>query len=302
MMQQTTDKGASGVMLEERIEAIPLPVSDIDRAKHFYEKLGWRVDVDFHVPFVHFRTVQITPPGSTCSIQLGTDLTKAAPGSLQSLLLVVKDIEVARTDIAQRGIDVGEVYHVELGKSPEQGVDPDHRSYMSLADFKDPDGNGWRLQEVTQRLPGRGGEPPESSEQKIEAIPLPVSDLDRAKQFYAKLGWQVDIDYIAPSGNFRIIQCTPPGSQCSIQFGGGRTTASPGSVQGLLLVVKDIEAARSELVNAGIEVGEVYHSGLKPHEPGPALFRLSYLTYADFKDPEGNSWRLQEITHRLPGR
>jgi catechol 2,3-dioxygenase-like lactoylglutathione lyase family enzyme len=301
-MQQTVDKGPATVALEERIEAIPLPVSDIDRAKQFYEKLGWRVDVDFHVPFVHFRTVQITPRGSPCSIQIGTGLTAAAPGSLQGLLLVVKDVEAARADIMQRGIDIGEVYHVELGKGPEPGADPQRRSYSSFVDFKDPDGNGWRLQEITQRLPGRGGGPPDTSEQKIEAIPLPVSDLDRAKQFYEKLGWQLDIDYVAPAGDFRVIQFTPPGSQCSIQFGGGRTTASPGSVQGLLLVVKDIEAARADIVSRGIEIGDVYHSGLKPHEPGPALFRLSYLTYADLNDPDGNSWRLQEITHRFPGR
>jgi len=126
--------------------------------------------------------------------------------------------------------------------------------------------------------------------------------LDRAKQFYEKLGWVLDIDFVAPSGDFRVIQITPPGSPCSIQFGGGRTTAVPGSVQGLLLVVHDIEEARAALVKRGIDVGEVYHVGLKPHEPGPALFHLSYLTYADFKDPDGNGWRLQEITHRLPGR
>lgn len=301
-MHQTVDQGATGVILEERIEAIPLPVSDVDRAKQFYEKLGWRVDVDFHVPFVRFRMVQITPPGSPCSIQIGTGLTTAAPGSLQGLLLVVKDVAATRADIAQRGIDIGEVYHVELGKAPEPGVDPQHRSYSSFADFKDPDGNGWRLQEITQRLPGRDGDTPDTSDQKIESISLPVSDMDRAKQFYEKLGWQLDIDYVAPSGNFRAIQFTPPGSQCSIQFARAGTTASPGFVQGLLLVVKDIEAARADIAQRGIQIGEVYHSGLKPHEPGPALFRLSYLTYADLNDPDGNNWRLQEITHRLPGR
>lgn len=301
-MKEISEKGTTGTVMQERLEAIPLPVSDIDRAKQFYEKLGWRVDVDFHVPFSRFRTVQITPPGSLCSIQIGTDVTSAAPGSVQGVLLVVKDIEAARADIASRGIDIGEVYHTVLGKGSEPGIDPEHRSYSSLADFRDPDGNGWRLQEITQRLPGREGAIADTSQERIEAIPLPVSDLDRAKQFYEKLGWILDIDYVAPSGNVRVIQFTPPGSPCSIQFGGGRTMAAAGSVQGLLLVVNDIEEARADVASRGIDIGEVYHVGLKPHEPGPALFHLSYLTYADFKDPDGNGWRLQEITHRLPGR
>ena len=153
-MKEPIDKDATGIVLQKRLEAIPLPVSDIDRAKDFYEKLGWRVDVDFHVPFSRFRTVQITPPGSLCSIQIGTDVTSAAPGSVQAVLLVVKDIEASRADIASRGIDIGEVYHTGL-KPHEPGPALFHLSYLTYADFKDPDGNGWRLQEVTHRIPGR---------------------------------------------------------------------------------------------------------------------------------------------------
>jgi predicted enzyme related to lactoylglutathione lyase len=140
-------------------------------------------------------------------------------------------------------------------------------------------------------------------EERIEALPLPVTDLDRAKQFYEKLGWRLDIDYRAPDSDFRVIQFTPPGSACSIQLGGGRTTGEPGSAQGLLLVVKDIEAARADIFARGIDIGEVYHLGLGGgHKPGPAPFHLSYVSYADFNDPDGNGWRLQEIKHRLPGR
>jgi predicted enzyme related to lactoylglutathione lyase len=154
-MKEAIDKGATGAMLEERFEAIPIPVADIDRAKQFYEQLGWRLDVDFKVPGGHFRIVQFTPPGSPCSIQFGSSATTAEPGSLQGMLIAVKDVEAARADIAGRGISIGEVYHRPLGKGPEPGPDPDHRSYSSFADFSDPDGNGWRLQEITQRLPGR---------------------------------------------------------------------------------------------------------------------------------------------------
>ena len=138
-------EGASGVKFEERIEAITVPVTDIDRAKGFYTKLGWRLDIDYVRPDGAFRIVQFTPPGSGCSIQIGTHTTSAAPGSLQGTLVVVKDVEAAHADIAGRGIEIGSVYHV---------TGPDRRDF-SFADFKDPDGNGWRLQEITQRLPGR---------------------------------------------------------------------------------------------------------------------------------------------------
>jgi catechol 2,3-dioxygenase-like lactoylglutathione lyase family enzyme len=154
-MKEVVSEGSPGVRFDERIESIAVPVTDIDRAKEFYAKLGWRLDIDYVAPDGGFRIVQFTPPGSLCSIQIGTNTTSATPGSLQSTLLVVKDIEVAHADIARRGIAIGDVYHVTLGKRPEPGPDPDRRSYSSFADFKDPDGDGWRLQEITQRLPGR---------------------------------------------------------------------------------------------------------------------------------------------------
>lgn len=153
-MKEVMDKSA-GVMLEERLEAIPIGVSDVDRAKLFYEKLGWRLDIDYVSPDGKFRAVQFTPPGSQCSIQMGVGITKAQPGSIQGLLLVVKDIDAARADIAARGVNIGEVYHLALGEGRGPGRDPKHRSYASYADFNDPDGNGWRLQEITERLPGR---------------------------------------------------------------------------------------------------------------------------------------------------
>jgi len=149
------DHGATSVMLEQRLEAIPLPVSDIDRAKQFYANLGWRLDIDFAAPGGSFRIVQFTPPGSPCSIQFGTNATAAKPGCVQGLLLVVQDIEAAHDELAHRGVDIGDVYHVALGKGPEPGPAPMHLSYASFADFNDPDGNGWKLQEIRERLPGR---------------------------------------------------------------------------------------------------------------------------------------------------
>src|SRR5262245_57129997 len=146
-----------------KLEAVVIPVSDVDRAKEFYGNLGWRLDADF--PFDNgFRVVQFTPPGSGCSIQFGTNITSAAPGSAQGLYLIVSDIEVARDELAARGVEVSEVFHaVTPGaqfqpggpKGRVSGLAPDHASYGSFATFSDPDGNGWLLQEVTTRLPGR---------------------------------------------------------------------------------------------------------------------------------------------------
>ena len=145
-----------------KLEVVVIPVSDVDRAKRFYGSLGWRLDADF--PFDTFRVVQFTPPGSACSVQFGTNITPAAPGSAQGLYLVVSDIEAARTELVGRGVDVSEVFHA--GKPGAQfqpngasgrvsGPAPNHATYRSFATFSDPDGNGWLLQEVTTRLPGR---------------------------------------------------------------------------------------------------------------------------------------------------
>jgi catechol 2,3-dioxygenase-like lactoylglutathione lyase family enzyme len=146
-----------------KLEVVVIPISDVDRSKKFYAGLGWRLDADF--PFDNgLRVVQFTPPGSLCSIQFGTKITSAAPGSAQGLYLIVSDIEAARDEIVARGVDVSEVFHAGTPGAHFQprgtsgrvsGPAPDHASYGSFATFKDPDGNGWIVQEITTRLPGR---------------------------------------------------------------------------------------------------------------------------------------------------
>jgi catechol 2,3-dioxygenase-like lactoylglutathione lyase family enzyme len=144
---------------------------------------------------------------------------------------------------------------------------------------------------------------------KLEVLVLPVSDVDRAKSFYQKLLFRLDADFLISEG-YRIIQLTPPGSECSIIFGEGLTTAPAGSVQGLHLVVTDIEAARTEMIARGAEVGDIFHdetgafhhAGTKGRVPGPAPDRASYGSFASFSDPDGNGWVLQEITQKAPGR
>ncbi len=140
--------------VDMKLEVVVIPVSDVDRAKRFYGNLGWRLDADF-VKGDAFRAVQFTPPGSSCSIHFGTGVTSAAPGSARGLYLVVSDIEAARAELVDRGVDVSEVFHRGVGEGPSSGPDPARRSYASYATFSDPDGNGWLLQEVTARLPGR---------------------------------------------------------------------------------------------------------------------------------------------------
>ena len=137
-----------------RFEVTTLPVADVDRAKAFYQGLGWRLDIDFK-PSPDTRGVQFTPPGSAASIQFGEGTTTMTPGTLQGLLLVVDDIVAARDDLIRRGVDVGEIWHAEPGKGRLPGLDPERRSYASRAAFSDPDGNQWQLQEITERLPGR---------------------------------------------------------------------------------------------------------------------------------------------------
>ena len=150
----TTATAASGATrLDARFEVTTLPVADVDRAKAFYERLGWRLDIDFE-PAPGTRAVQFTPPGSDASIQFGQGTTTMT-GPLQGLFLVVDDIEAARADLIERGVEIGEIWHLEPGKGPESGLDPQRRSYFSRASFADPDGNRWVLQEITERLPGR---------------------------------------------------------------------------------------------------------------------------------------------------
>jgi len=138
--------------VDMKLEVVTLPVTDVDRAKRFYQNLGWRLDADI-VRGDDFRVVQLTPPHSQCSISFGKGLTTAAPGSAQRLLLAVYDIDAARKDIVSRGIEVSEVFHLAGGRVP--GPDPEGRSYQTYAAFSDPDGNQWLLQEIKTRLPGR---------------------------------------------------------------------------------------------------------------------------------------------------
>jgi len=145
--------GARAVDL--KLEVVVIPVADVDRAKRFYGGLGWRLDADF-VKGDAFRVVQFTPPGSPCSIHFGKGVTSAEPGSAQRMYLVVSDIEAARADLVNRGVDVSDVFHrAAIGEGPLSGPDPERRSYNSFATFSDPDGNGWMLQEIIARLPGR---------------------------------------------------------------------------------------------------------------------------------------------------
>jgi catechol 2,3-dioxygenase-like lactoylglutathione lyase family enzyme len=150
----TATTGSAGTAVPMRFEVTTLPVADVDRAKAFYLGLGWRLDIDFK-PSPDTRGVQITPPGSQTSIQFGQGTTTMEPGSLQGLFLIVDDIEAARDDLIRRGVEVGEIWHIEPGKGRAAGLDPQRRSYFSRATFADPDGNTWTLQEITERLPGR---------------------------------------------------------------------------------------------------------------------------------------------------
>jgi catechol 2,3-dioxygenase-like lactoylglutathione lyase family enzyme len=152
---------------------------------------------------------------------------------------------------------------------------------------------------------------PAKVEVNLEVVVIPVSDVDRAREFYAKLGWRLDADFKFDNG-FRVVQFTPPGSGCSMQFGTKITSAAPGSMQGTYLIVSDIGAARKELVARGVEVSDVFHAvtpgaqfqpaGNGGRLSGPAPDHASYSSFATFSDPDGNSWLLQEITTRLPER
>jgi catechol 2,3-dioxygenase-like lactoylglutathione lyase family enzyme len=144
---------------------------------------------------------------------------------------------------------------------------------------------------------------------KLEVVVVPVSDVDKAKDFYQGLGWRLDANF-AKGEDFRVVQLTPPGSQCSIIFGTGITSAAPGSADGLQLVATDVEAARDELISRGAEVSEVFHdaggvfhhAGTEGRASGPAPNHQSYGLFVSFSDPDGNRWYVQEITTRLPGR
>jgi catechol 2,3-dioxygenase-like lactoylglutathione lyase family enzyme len=152
---------SSNARVDLKLEVVVIPVADVDRARRFYEGLGWRLDADF-ASGDGWRLVQVTPPGSPCSVMFGKGFTTAVPGSVQGTFLVVDNLETARGELVAHGVDVSEVFHFEgdrlvvgtKGRTP--GRDPQGRSYLSFASFSDPDGNGWLLQEVNGRLPGRG--------------------------------------------------------------------------------------------------------------------------------------------------
>jgi len=153
--EETSNEAPKARTVDMKLEVVVIPVSDVDRAKRFYDGLGWRLDADFAVGD-DFRVVQFTPPGSPASIHFGKGVTPSVPGSARGLYLVVSDIEAARAELLARKVAVSEVFHrAGPGKPPLSGPDPERRSYSSFATFSDPDGNGWLLQEITVRLPGR---------------------------------------------------------------------------------------------------------------------------------------------------
>ena len=144
--------------------------------------------------------------------------------------------------------------------------------------------------------------PTRGIDMKLEVVALPVADVDRSKRFYSNLGWRLDADFVVGDA-FHAVQFTPPGSPCSIHFGKGITSAQPGSASGLFLVVSDIEAARAELIEHGAKVSEIFHRGPgEPPKSGRHPQGRTYSSYATFSDPDGNTWLLQEVTTRLPGR
>ena len=171
---------------------------------------------------------------------------------------------------------------------------------MSATQDSSNDGTGVARVPKTARVP-----------LKLEVVIIPVSDVDRSKAFYTKLGWRLDADFSFENG-FRVVQFTPPGSACSVQFGSKITSARPGSAQSLYLIVSDIEAAHADLIALGVDASEVFHptvpgaqfqlNGANGRANGPAANHATYSSFATFSDPDGNSWLLQEITNRLPGR
>lgn len=154
--QQGSTSVPTAATVDLKLEVVVIPVSDVDRAKKFYEGLGWRLDADFAAGET-WRVVQFTPPGSPCSIHFGTGVTPAAPGSFKNLYLVVSDIEAARRELNGRGANVSPSFHFSaFGAAPSPGPDPNGGSYMTFASFSDPDGNTWLLQEIKMRLERRG--------------------------------------------------------------------------------------------------------------------------------------------------
>ena len=188
--------------IDMKLEVVVVPVSDVERAKEFYGRLGWRLDADFRFDN-GFRIVQFTPPGAGCSIQFGTKISSAAPGSAQGLYLIVSDIGAARQELVDRRVDVSEVFHSVTPGAQFQpngtagrvsGPAPGHASYGSFATFNDPDGNGWLIQEVTARLPGRM-DPAMSSFDSINDLASALRRAEAAHGEHEKRTGQRDADW-----------------------------------------------------------------------------------------------------------
>jgi catechol 2,3-dioxygenase-like lactoylglutathione lyase family enzyme len=193
-----------------------------------------------------------------------------------------------------------------------QGFDPGipgRERPLAWATVRQTPTDGGTMSTADLQTPGATTPARTTADFKLEVVVLPVSDVDRARAFYERLGWRLDAD-LSPGGDFRVVQLTPPGSPTSVIFGSGVTDAAPGAADSLVLVVDDIERARAELVDRGVDVSEVFHdatgifhhAGTKDRVPGPDPSRSSYGSWASFSDPDGNGWLLQEITTRLPGR
>jgi catechol 2,3-dioxygenase-like lactoylglutathione lyase family enzyme len=200
-----TTRSASAEPVDMKLEVVLLGVADVDRAKAFYENLGWRLDIDF-APDDAFRVVQMTPHHSKASIIFGTGITSAQPGSSQNLVLAVDDVDAARADLIARGVEVSEVFHFargpfnNTGENPRvAGRDPEGRSYFSFASFADPDGNVWLLQEIRTRLPGREWQSPQSSTTDVATLAALLRETEEHhgpyEKTHAKHHWS---DWYAP--------------------------------------------------------------------------------------------------------
>lgn len=190
--------------MDMKLEVVVVAVSDVDRAKAFYEKLGFRLDIDYARDENH-RVVQFTPPGSEASIHIGKGITSVAPGSVQNLYLIVSDIDKARADLVSRGIDVSEVFHFDGLLGPQvTGPDPNRGTYASFASFKDPDGNSWLMQEISTRLPGREWQSKQTDRMDIAKLAELLHETEQHhgpyEKTHAKHNWW---DWYAPYLNAR---------------------------------------------------------------------------------------------------
>ncbi len=196
--------------MDMKLEVVVVPVADVDRAKAFYERLGWRLDIDYARDTDH-RVVQLTPPGSEASIHIGKGIASMAPGSLQNLYLIVPDIEKARNELLGRGIDISEVFHFDGLLGPRvAGPDPKRGTYASFASFKDPDGNTWLMQEISTRLPGREWKPAPAGKIDISTLAELLHETEQHHSQYEKThGKHNWWDWYAPYLNARQNGRTP---------------------------------------------------------------------------------------------